>query len=78
METVNFTEFRKNASELFTKVEQGEIIHVIRHGKAIATIMPIENETITTPSWKQPAVRLSQKGSSLSKAIIEERNESDQ
>ena len=35
MMTVSFTEFRKNASAIFSSVENGETVHVLRHGKEI-------------------------------------------
>lgn len=73
MKTVTFTEFRKHASSLFSDVERGEIIHVFRHGKPIAEISPLHHEGEQAPSWKRPGLRLSTKGASLSKAILEER-----
>lgn len=72
MRTVTFTEFRKNASELFSDVEQGEAFVVIRHGKPIAEVSPVST-TKSSPAWKQPALRLSSKGAELSAAIMEER-----
>lgn len=74
MKTVTFTEFRQQASVLFNAVEQGETIRVLRHGKAIAEVSPVRPEETTTPSWKQPGLRLSIKGKSLSQAILDERN----
>ena len=74
MKTVSFTEFRKNASELITKVEKGEIIHILRHGKPVAEITPLQSEELPSPSWRNPALKLSLKGISLSQAIIEERS----
>ncbi len=38
MKTVNFTEFRNNASLFLSAVEKGEIVLVMRHGKVIAKI----------------------------------------
>ncbi len=73
MRTITFTEFRKNASELFTNVEQGEVFVIIRHGKPIAEVSPV-SITKNSPAWKQPALRLSSKGAELSAAIIEERD----
>lgn len=73
MKTVSFTEFRQKASELITEVEKGEIIHVLRHGKPVAEIIPLQSEELSSPSWKKPALRLSLNGISLSQAIIEER-----
>ena len=73
MKTVSFTEFRQKASELITEVEKGEIIQLLRHGKPVAEITPLQSEELTSPSWKKPALRLSLNGISLSHAIIEER-----
>jgi antitoxin (DNA-binding transcriptional repressor) of toxin-antitoxin stability system len=72
MKTVSFTEFRKHASNLFSDVENGEKLLIVRHGKAIAEINPVSNES-KTPSWKKQGLRLSIKGAELSSAIIEER-----
>lgn len=72
MKTITFTEFRKHASSLFSAVEDGEIIVVLRHGKPIAEISPVSQKN-DLPSWKKPGLRLSVKGSELSPAILEER-----
>ena len=44
MKTVSFTEFRKHASDLFSDVENGEKILIMRHGKSIAEINPVASE----------------------------------
>ena len=75
MKSLSFTEFRKRASEILTLVEMGETVRVIRHGKAVAKIVPDETEE-KTPSWKRPGLRLVRAGASLSKAILEERRKS--
>lgn len=72
MRTITFTEFRKHASSLFSAVESGEIITVLRHGKPIAEISP-PSKPGGLPSWKNPGLRLSIKGMELSSAILEER-----
>ncbi len=72
MKTVSFTEFRKNASNLFSDVENGEKLVVMRHGKPIAEIKPLTEES-KKPSWKKPGLRLSVEGAQLSSAILEER-----
>ena len=72
MKTVSFTEFRKHASSLFSDVENGKRLLIMRHGKPIAEINPVSNEA-KTPSWKKQGLRLSIKGAELSSAIIEER-----
>lgn len=75
MKTVPFTEFRKNASEVLDLVEKGESIRVLRHGKAIAKIVPVGLRE-AKPSWKRPGLRLVTAGVSLSRAVLEERRSS--
>jgi len=59
MQTAAFTEFRKNASALFSAVEAGETILVTRHGKEMAQILPLDRESTDTPapSWKGKRTR---------------------
>jgi len=73
MKCVTFTEFRKNASALFSAVEDGETIQVIRHGKPIAEIMPYKDTANKLPSWKKKRVKKSIKGEELSSLILGER-----
>lgn len=75
MKTVTFTEFRKNASEVLDLVEKGESIRVLRHGKAIAKIVPTEAGE-AKPAWKRPGLRLVGSGASLARAVLEERRSS--
>lgn len=75
MKTVTFTEFRKNASEILDLVEKGESIRLLRHGKAIAKILPAALRE-SKPAWKRPGLRLVAAGASLSKAVLEERRSS--
>jgi len=73
MKNVTLTEFRSHASGMLTQVEHGETIIVLRHGRPIAEISPVVDQTNSRPSWKKSALRLSTKGSGLSSAIVEER-----
>jgi prevent-host-death family protein len=75
MKSLSFTEFRKRASEILSLVEKGETVRVLRHGKAIAKIIPAETGEKTL-SWKRPGLRLVKPGASLSKAILEQRRKS--
>ena len=75
MKRVTFTEFRKRASGFLTEVENGETLLVLRHGKVIAEISPPNHDESTVPLWKSPRLKLSMKGISLSKVILEEREE---
>lgn len=74
MRSVTFTEFRKDASALFSAVEEGEIIQVIRHGKPIAKILPFEDTADKFPSWKKKRVKKTIKGEDLSSMILSERD----
>jgi len=76
MKAITFTEFRKHASSLFSAVENGEIVVILRHGRPIAEITPVSPEA-TVPAWKRPGLRLSVKGARLSSAILEERDRED-
>lgn len=73
MTTVTLTELRSHASDMFTRVEQGETLVVLRHGRPIAEVFPAAREGDTQPSWRKPALRLTTKGAALSSMILEER-----
>jgi antitoxin (DNA-binding transcriptional repressor) of toxin-antitoxin stability system len=77
MKMVNFTEFRKNASCLFSEVEKGEVLVVIRYGKPIAEVSPASSATGQALSWKRPGLKLSAKGAGLAATILEERRRED-
>ena len=75
MKSVTFTTFRRNASEILDLVEKGESIRVLRHGKAIARIVPADRRE-AQPAWKRPGLRLVTAGVSLSRAVLAERRSS--
>ena len=75
MTTITLTDFRSHASGMFTKVENGETLVVLRHGRPIAEVSPIVDKQDTQPSWRRPALRLAVKGAGLSSAILEERTD---
>lgn len=75
MKTVTFTTFRKNASQVLNLVEEGETIRILRHGKAIAKLVPVERRE-AKPAWKRRGLRLVVTGASLSRAVLEERRSS--
>ena len=41
MTTITLIDFRSHASGMFTKVENGETLVVLRHGRPIAEVSPI-------------------------------------
>jgi len=75
MKTIGFAEFRNNASAILDWVEHGESIRILRHGKAVAKIVPAGRGGVQ-PSWKRPGLRLVAPGAGLSKAVLEERRSS--
>jgi antitoxin (DNA-binding transcriptional repressor) of toxin-antitoxin stability system len=77
MKTVTFTEFREHASELFSEVEKGSTLLVLRHGKPIAEISPPSLHRGENPAWRRPGLRLIAKGAGLSAAILQERRHED-
>ena len=74
MKVVTFTEFRQNATTYFDVVEKGETVKVLRHGKAIAEVIPAQSEERMV-SWRQPGLKMSIKGASLSREILRERKQ---
>lgn len=73
MKTATFTEFRNNAKKFFDAVERGESIKIYRHGKPVAILKPAQPPE---SPWKT-ANPLRLKGVSLSRAILEDREDSD-
>jgi prevent-host-death family protein len=74
MTAVAFTEFRRNASKILSRVERGETLIVERHGRPIAEVSPVPREEGKVPSWKRPGLRIAAKGARLSAAILEGRD----
>lgn len=75
--TITFTEFRKQASTLFNAVEGGKTFIIVRHGKPIAEILPYRAVS-PLPAWKRRGLRLQLTGQSLAKAILAEREETNE
>jgi len=74
MKVVTFTEFRQHAATYFDVVEKGETVKVLRYGKAVAEVIPAQSEERMI-SWRQPGLKLSIKGASLSREILKERKQ---
>jgi prevent-host-death family protein len=73
MKTTSFTEFRKHAAAFLDEVERGEVVRILRHGKAVAVISPVPSGD--KPSWKKAPPQLPLSGVSLSKAILRNRED---
>ncbi|MDB5744989.1 MAG: prevent-host-death family protein [Polaromonas sp.] len=77
MHTVSLSEFRANASAMIDRVEHGETVRILRHGKPVADLVPATPATPEKiPSWKrsiQPLEYQRADGKTLAQLVIEER-----
>ena len=73
MLSVTQTEFRNHIRKYLDEAQRGEEIEIRRNGKYIATVLG--NASARTPHWKQHREPLVIPGVSVSKMIIEEREE---
>lgn len=77
MHEIALSEFRANTAAMLDLVEQGETVRILRHGKPVADLVPVQAEApVRQPSWKQPfePVQLPA-GALLSEAVLSERDE---
>lgn len=71
MKQATFSELRSHAKQYFDIVESGEPVRIVRNGKPIADIVPLQKDL---PSWKRRVAQpLLINGISLSRIILEER-----
>jgi antitoxin (DNA-binding transcriptional repressor) of toxin-antitoxin stability system len=71
MRETTFTELRNQARHYFDLVEAGEIVRVLRNGKPIAEIRPVQPGA---PSWKQRKARpLALSGVDIARLILADR-----
>jgi prevent-host-death family protein len=74
MKQATFSELRNHAKQYFDIVESGESVRIVRNGKPIADIVPLQQDL---PSWKRRVAQpLILDGVSLSGIILEERETS--
>jgi prevent-host-death family protein len=77
MHTISLSEFRANASAMLDRVERGETVRILRHGKPVAELVPAKpSAPEKLPSWKrqiQPLEYQRADGKTLAQLIIEER-----
>jgi prevent-host-death family protein len=76
MHTLSLSEFRANASAMIDRVEQGETVRILRHGKPVAELVGIKPDlSAQLPSYKRPFEPLLQlpSGYSAVKALLDER-----
>ncbi|MEO7940443.1 MAG: type II toxin-antitoxin system prevent-host-death family antitoxin [Burkholderiaceae bacterium] len=77
MQELPLSEFRANAASVLDRVQQGETVRILRHGKPVADLVPVrEVEVDRLPNWKQvfAPVQLPP-GVSLSHAVLESHGE---
>jgi antitoxin (DNA-binding transcriptional repressor) of toxin-antitoxin stability system len=71
MRETSFTELRNQAKRYFDLVEAGETVRVLRNGKPIADIRPIQSNA---PSWKARKPRpIALDGVTISRLILDDR-----
>jgi prevent-host-death family protein len=70
------SEFRAHVSEMLDRVERGETVRILRHGKPVAELVPVREAATETPSYHQPfePVMALPEGYSAVRKLIEERN----
>jgi len=78
MQILPLSEFRANASAMLDRVEKGETVRILRHGKPVADLVPVQAESKTLPHWKQPITPrkvVRPDGKTIAQLIIEEREQ---
>ncbi len=77
MHIVPLSEFRANTAAMIDLVEQGETVRILRHGKPVAELVPVQmQEAAKVPRWKMPIEPLNfirTDGKTGAQLIIEER-----
>ena len=75
--SVPLSEFRANASAMVDRVEKGETVRILRHGKPVAELVPVQPQSAQKiPRWKVPIEPLHivrPDGKTGAQLIIEER-----
>ncbi|MET4580419.1 type II toxin-antitoxin system Phd/YefM family antitoxin [Ottowia thiooxydans] len=57
MQTISVTEFRARAAEMVERVQNGETVRILRHGKPVAELVAPSVERTHLPRWKTPIER---------------------
>ena len=75
--SVPLSEFRAHTAAMIDRVEQGETIRILRHGKPVAELIPLPpQDAAKIPRWKVPVEPLNivrPDGKTGAQLIIEER-----
>lgn len=77
MHIIPLSEFRANTAAMIDLVEQGETVRILRHGKPVAELVPVQVQAAAkVPRWKMPIEPLNfirTDGKTGAQLIIEER-----
>jgi prevent-host-death family protein len=75
--SVPLSEFRANTSAMINLVEEGKTVRILRHGKPVAELVPVQAPSeLKVPRWKVPIEPLHivrPDGKTGAQLIIEER-----
>ena len=72
MKSVGDEEAKTHLSQLLDRVEKGESITILRHGKPVATLRPVEKPPIRTPAEAVAAMKEFRKTARLDGLTIRE------
>jgi prevent-host-death family protein len=75
MQVLALSALRADISSMIDLVQQGETVRILRHGKPVADLVPVQEVPLSRqPSWKQPfePVALPPEAS-LAQAVLHER-----
>jgi len=72
---VNVKEARSKISALLDRTEKGEEIMIVRRGKKVARLVPVDTSHRCLPDLSKFRRSIVIKGKSLSKTVLEERNQ---
>lgn len=54
---ISVTEFRARAAEMVDRVQNGETVRILRHGKPVAELVAPSAPMESAPRWKKPVER---------------------
>ena len=69
---IKSTDFRAQIKHYFELVEKGELVRIIRNGKPVADIIPVQSDK-KIQSWKTPGVKIKLKNISITQEILNDR-----
>jgi prevent-host-death family protein len=70
---VNVKEARSKISALLDRTEKGEEIMIVRRGKKVARLVPVDNSQRRLPDLSEFRRSIAIKGKSLGETVLEER-----